>query len=123
VRQCVRGVGFTDNPVIPEVHVTVIKSARSVLLYATIMVAFSILFASAHANQDGAPDGFILFSTDRDSTDADNPSSEEIYVMLPDGTHSTRITDNAFNDKAPVWSHSKKLIASIAGRTADKRSS
>ena len=39
------------------------------------------------------------------------PACEEIYVMLPDGSFQTRITNNAFNDKAPVWSHTKKLIA------------
>ena len=76
----------------------------------------SSVFASAHANQDGATDGFILFSTDRDSADSDNPISEEIYVMLPDGTQPTRITDNAVNDKAPVWSHSKKIIAFHSGQ-------
>ena len=48
--------------------------------------------------------------------DSDDPSSEEIYVMSPDGTHPTRITDNAVNDKAPVWSHSKKLIAFHSGQ-------
>ena len=94
----------------------VIRSARSLSLYATLLVIAVIFFASAHANQDGATDGFILFSTDRDSADSDNPISEEIYVMLPDGTQPTRITDNAVNDKAPVWSHSKKIIAFHSGQ-------
>jgi len=94
----------------------VIRSARSLSLYATLLVIAVIFFASAHANQDAATDGFILFSTDRDSADSDNPISEEIYVMLPDGTHPTRITDNAVNDKAPVWSHSKKIIAFHSGQ-------
>jgi len=94
----------------------VIRSARSLSVYATLLVISVIWFASAHANQDGATDGFILFSTDRDSADSDNPTSEEIYVMLPDGTQPTRITDNAVNDKAPVWSHSKKIIAFHSGQ-------
>lgn len=93
-----------------------ITSARRLSVYATLLVISVIWFASAHANQDGATDGFILFSTDRDFADSNNPTSEEIYVMLPDGTHATRITDNAVNDKAPVWSHSKKMIAFHSGQ-------
>ena len=69
-------------------------------------------FAAPYASEDGANDGFILFSTDRDNPSEDACADcEEIYVMLPDGSFQTRITNNAFNDKAPVWSHSKKLIA------------
>ena len=37
----------------------------------------------------------------RDFADTNNPTSEEIYVMLPDGTHATRITDNACQRQGP----------------------
>ena len=81
------------------------------------MILSTLWFAAPHASQEGANEGFILFSTDRDSTVRDDPSGEEIYVMLPDGSHPIRLTDNAFNDKAPVWSHSKKIIAFHSGES------
>lgn len=44
-----------------------------------------------------APDGSKLaFVTDRDEND-------EIYVMNPDGTGLTRMTDNRFSDHSPAW--------------------
>jgi TolB protein len=92
------------------------KTTRRLLLLSPFAILPLLWGAAPGASQDGANEGFILFSTDRDSTDAGNPSSEEIYVMLPDGTDPIRITNNAFNDKAPVWSHSKKIIAFHSGQ-------
>jgi TolB protein len=91
------------------------KISRRLLLLSPFVIVPLFWGAAPGASQDNANEGFILFSTDRDSTDGDNPSSEEIYVMLPDGTNPIRITNNAFNDKAPVWSHSKKSIAFHSG--------
>lgn len=47
--------------------------------------------------------GFILFSTDRDNPSELGicPTCEEIYVMSPDGSGQTRLTDNDFNDNDP----------------------
>ena len=57
--------------------------------------------------------GFILFSTDRDNPSELGicPTCEEIYVMSPDGSGQTRLTDNDFNDNGPAWSHEVKRIA------------
>jgi len=87
-------------------------------LFTTVFILTLGWFAASYANEQGANEGFILFSTDRDNPDMDLlcPACEEIYVMLPDGSSQTRITKNVFNDKAPVWSHSKKLIAFHSNR-------
>ena len=36
--------------------------------------------------------------------------------MATDGSEPTRVTHNNYNDKAPTWSHSKKLIAFHSNR-------
>ena len=90
------------------------RTTRRLLLLSPFVIVPLLWGAAPGASQEGANEGFILFSTDRDSTDGD-PSSEEIYVMSPDGTDPIRITNNAVNDKAPVWSHSQKIIAFHSG--------
>ena len=57
--------------------------------------------------------GFILFTTDRDNPSQLGmcPTCEEIYVMSPDGSGQTRLTDNEANDSAAAWSHEAKRIA------------
>lgn len=57
--------------------------------------------------------GFILFSSDRDNPSELGicPTCEEIYVMSPDGSRQTRLTDNDFNDNGPAWSHEAKRVA------------
>jgi len=97
---------------------------RSTLL-ATVCLALSALVMPG-ATQDGANDGFILFTSDRA-----NPSSagicancEDLYVMSPDGTNTTRLTygggaaadPDAYNSGGADWSHSKKLIAFQSNR-------
>jgi Tol biopolymer transport system component len=99
-----------------------IKRVRRISLFSTFLVLSVAWFAAPSASQDGANEGFILFSTDRDNPSVLQicPDCEEIYVMLPDGSQPTRLTENDFNDKAPVWSHSKKLIAFHSNRTAGR---
>ena len=64
------------------------------LLFSTLALLSVAWLAAPLAGQDGANDGFIFFTTDRD-----NPSNagmcnncEDIYVMSPDGTNPTRLT-------------------------------
>ena len=84
--------------------------------------------AAPLAGQDGANDGFILFTTDRDNPSdegmCDPPQCEDIYVMAPDGTNPVRLTSGggaptdsaAYNSGGADWSHSKKLIAFQSNR-------
>ena len=73
---------------------------------------------SPHARQDGANDGFILFTTDRDNPSpqgmCDPPQCEDIYVMAPDGTNPARLTHGggAPNDPAAT------TVAGPTGPTA-----
>ena len=83
--------------------------------------------AAPYASQDGANDGFILFTTDRD-----NPSElgictncEEIYVMAADGSNPVRLTQGGadvvvggppYNSSGADWSHNRKLIAFQSNR-------
>ena len=90
---------------------------------ALVLVILAVLsFAAAQASQDGANDGFILFTSDRA-----NPSllpicsdCEDIYAMSPDGSNVSRLTlggadevvgRTPYNNSGADWSHSKKLIA------------
>jgi TolB protein len=88
-------------------------------LVSTGVFLSAIWLAVPQAAQDGATDGFILFTTDRDNPDARPicPTCEEIYVMSPDGlSPATRLTDNNASDSGAVWSHSKKVIAFHSNR-------
>ena len=85
-------------------------------------------FAVPHAGQDGANDGFILFTTDRDNPSdmgmCNPPQCEDIYVMSPDGTNQARLTQGggapddptAYSSGGADWSHTKKLIAFQSNR-------
>jgi Tol biopolymer transport system component len=95
----------------PKIH-------RTSTLLITLVILTIAWFAVPSATQEGANEGFILFSTDRDNPSPLElcPDCEEIYAMSPDGSNATRITENNFNDKAPVWSDSKKTIAFHSNR-------
>jgi TolB protein len=101
------------------------RRTRRVSLFTALVIGsiawLAVPYASQEGAQEGANDGFLLFSTDRDNPSPDDcPACEEIYMMSPDGSEPTRITDNNFNDKAPVWSHSKKRIAFHSNRNGGK---
>jgi hypothetical protein len=55
--------------------------------------------------------GKIAFVSDRDGND-------EIYVMNPDGSGQTRLTDNPADDGAPAWSPDGTKIAFTSNRDA-----
>ena len=99
------------------------------LLFSTLALLSVAWLAPPHARQDGANDGFILFTTDRDNPSNDGicnpPQCEDIYVMAPDGTNPTRLTHGgapppndpaAYNSGGADWSHSRKLIAFQSNR-------
>lgn len=98
------------------------RRTRRVSLFTALIIGWVAWLAAPYASQEGANEGFILFSTDRDNPCLIEPcgTSEEIYMMSPDGAEPTRITDNNYNDKAPVWSHSKKRIAFHSNRNGGK---
>jgi Tol biopolymer transport system component len=75
--------------------------------------------AAPRASQLGANDGFLLFATDRNDPSEEPicPTCEEIYVMYPDGSVPTRLTDNEASDNGPVWSHSRKTVAFHSNRS------
>jgi len=103
------------------------ESGRGLSLLLAFVILFTLWFAAPHAGQEGANEGFILFTSDRA-----NPSSagncldcEDIYVMSPDGSRPTRLTyggaDAAvgrapYNNANADWSHRQKLIAFSSNR-------
>jgi TolB protein len=96
-----------------------IKDEQSRVLLAMLVLLSAGWLAAPHAGQNGANEGFILFTTDRDNPSALPmcPTCEEIYVMSPDGlSPATRLTDNNASDNGPDWSHNKKLIAFHSNR-------
>ena len=98
------------------------------LFFSTLALLSVTWLAIPHAGQDGANDGFILFTTDRDNPSKQGmcnpPQCEDIYVMAPDGTNPVRLTSGggaptdpaAYNSGGADWSHSKKLIAFQSNR-------
>jgi len=101
---------------------------HSRLFFSTLALLSVAWLAVPHAGQDGANDGFILFTTDRDNPSdlgmCNPPKCEDIYVMAPDGTNPVRLTSGggaptdpaAYNSGGADWSHSKKLIAFQSNR-------
>jgi len=83
--------------------------------------------AATHASQEGANEGFILFTSDRANPSAAGMCAdcEDIYVMSPDGSTPTRLTYGGadavvgrapYNSTGADWSHSKKVIAFQSNR-------
>ena len=93
---------------------------------ATLLTLTLCGFAVPHASEQGANDGFILFTSDRanPSTLGQCPNCEDIYVMSPEGTEPIRLTfgggaandPDAYNSGGADWSHSRKLIAFQSNR-------
>ena len=103
-----------------------IHAVRRLSLPAVVLVLCFAWFPAPQANQQGANEGFILFTSDRA-----NPSNlgmcsncEDIYVMSRDGSHAKRLTHGggaaddplAYSSGGADWSHSKKLIAFQSNR-------
>ncbi|MBA2349833.1 MAG: PD40 domain-containing protein, partial [Solirubrobacterales bacterium] len=81
------------------------------LLTCSLLAAALLMPAFASAALPGA-NGKIAFVSGRDGND-------EIYVMDPDGSNQTRLTQNAARDKSPTWSPDGRQIAFL--RDPDSR--
>ena len=64
-----------------EIDMTRNERGRGLSLVSAFVILSTLWFAALHASQRGANEEFILFSTDRDSTVRDDPSSEEIWFQ------------------------------------------
>ena len=60
--------------------------------------------------------GLIVFHSNRGAQD---PFSQDIYTITPNGTKLTRLTDDGFSNIDPPWSADGKKIAFVSGRTGD----
>ena len=64
-----------------------------------------------------SPDGRrIAFLSDRDADRSYAPMTPEIYSMNADGSNAIRLTDNDFEDDAPIWSPDGQRIAFVSIR-------
>jgi WD40 repeat protein len=75
-----------------------LKSWSAFVVVCLTLVAAQVGAATNHVN------GKIAFDTNRDG-------NEEIYVMNPDGTGQTRLTNDAAGDFGPAWSPDGTKIA------------
>ena len=86
--------------------------AISVLLVTFLAQPASFMpFQTAEATVAGT-NGKIAFTSDRDG-------NFEIYVMNPDGTGQTRLTENSAGDSQPSWSPDASKIAFSSDRDGD----
>jgi Tol biopolymer transport system component len=66
------------------------------------------------ASTETAPDGLIVFTSHPATDDPENSTHAEIYVMNPDGSGRHQLTDNNFEERAPVWSPDGTRIVFMA---------
>jgi hypothetical protein len=83
---------------------------RGLSLLSAFVILSTLWLSVPRASQLGVNDGLLLFATDRNDPSEEPicPTCEDIYVMYPDGSEATRLTDNEASDNGPVWSHSRK---------------
>src|SRR5687767_4151276 len=87
------------------------KPIRRFLRYVLRASLLLVLIAGAVTVNAAFPgaNGKIAFSSFRDG-------NQEIYVMNPDGSGQTRLTDNPADDGAPAWSPDGTKIAFTSNR-------
>jgi Tol biopolymer transport system component len=83
---------------------------RKCLFFTVLLMGSMVLFGCG--SSAGASTGKIVFESSRDG-------SSEIYVMNPDGSAQTRMTNNTANDTRPVWSPDGKKILFISDRDSN----
>jgi Tol biopolymer transport system component len=78
-----------------------------------ILILSSVLLLAVQINQSAwagtfpGPNGQIAFG----KGDGQDPDTDEIYVMNPDGSEQTQLTDNDADDNRPSWSPDGEKIA------------
>src|SRR5437660_277310 len=77
---------------------------RSLKSWCAFVVLCLVLAPGQLAAATKRLNGKIAFNTNRDG-------NEEIYVMNPDGTGQTRLTNDAASDVGPAWSPDGLKIA------------
>lgn len=103
------------------------RTLRASTLFTALFVLSAGWLAAPHASQDGANEGFILFTSDRANPSELGicPNCEDIYVMSPNGSNPARLTYGgadavvggpAYNNGGADWSHNRKLIAFQSNR-------
>jgi len=78
------------------------------------LVSASPAEASISGIQASDPSGMIVFASQRDG-------NFEIYTMNADGSNPTRLTNNSWDDWAPVWSPDGQYIAYSAQSNGNKQ--
>src|SRR5688572_1632163 len=87
--------------------------AASLAIISLISVLVFVLTSSPRSSAAGNAKGKIAFSRG-------SGSSQELYVMNPDGTAQTRVTNNAFADYFPVISPDGTKIAFESDRNGNR---
>jgi Tol biopolymer transport system component len=88
---------------------TAIQTAALALTLATVAL---LSLSSAAINPSPASGSQIAFISDRDG-------NWEIYVMNPDGSGQTRLTNSPDEDRLPSWSPDGRYIAFASNRQGD----
>lgn len=87
------------------------------LTLACLAAAFPLQHAAQNASSKKQPssNGKIVYQSDQ----AGDPGINDVYTMDADGKHETRLTTNAADDAAPVWSPQGDKIAFVSNRRGD----
>ena len=85
------------------------RSFKLISLSSLICLGATFILSTDAMAQPTLTNGKIAFTSDRDG----NP---EIYLMNPDGTNQTRLTNNSIVDDHAIWSPNGKKFAFVSQR-------
>ncbi|MEO6334697.1 MAG: FG-GAP-like repeat-containing protein [Pyrinomonadaceae bacterium] len=89
-------------------YISIVKTNLRQIISA-VCLSTLLFVATALAQTPLRANGKIAFTSDRDG-------NREIYVMNPDGTNQTRLTNNSISDDHPAWSPDGRKLAFISQR-------